>query len=90
MAHHVGVLVDADLMHVARTSRMRAVEERQYGRTGRAMYTSVRRRTGDTGTPVCINGLSLTAPESVPAHEADYLRTTLRHPRIPRERAAEF
>jgi hypothetical protein len=87
VARHVGVLVDADLMHVARTRRMRGVEERHYGRTGRAIYMSVRRRPG---TPVRINGLSLAAPESIPAHGADDLRTTLRHARIPRERVAEF
>lgn len=90
VAHHVGVLVDAGLMRVVRTRRVRAIDERFYGRTGRSIYTSVRRRPGDTGTPVCINGLSLAAAESVPAHEADVLRTTLRHARIPRERAAEF
>jgi len=40
--------------------------------------------------PVCINGLSVAAAESVPAHEADDLYSTLRHVRIPREKASEF
>jgi hypothetical protein len=36
------------------------------------------------------NALSVAAAESVPAHEADDLRSTLRHARIPPEHAAEF
>jgi hypothetical protein len=44
---------------------------------------------GDTTTPVCIN-LSAAAAESVPAHEADQLYTTIRHARIPAQRAAQF
>ena len=32
----------------------------------------------------------MAAAESVPAHEADQLRTILRHARIPTQRAAEF
>jgi DNA-binding transcriptional ArsR family regulator len=90
VAHHVSVLVEAGLIRVVRTRRVRAIDERFYGRTGRTIYVSVRRRPGDTGTPVCINGLSVAAAESVPAHEADDLRTTLRHARIPPERAAAF
>jgi DNA-binding transcriptional ArsR family regulator len=90
VAHHVNVLVDAGLMRVVRTRRVRAIDERFYGRTGRTIYTSVRRQPGDTGTPVCINALSVAASESVPAHEADDLWSTLRYVRIPHKRAAEF
>jgi len=90
VAHHVNVLVEAGLLRVVRTRKVRAIEERFYGCTGRTIYVSVRRRPGDTGTPVCLNGLSIAAAESVPAHEADDLYTTLRHTRIPRERAAAF
>jgi DNA-binding transcriptional ArsR family regulator len=90
VAHHVNVLVDAGMMRVVRTRRVRAIDERFYGRTGRTIYTSVRRRPGDKGMPVCINELSVAAAESVPAHEADDLYSTLRHVRIPRERASAF
>lgn len=90
VAHHVKVLVGAGLLRVVRTRRVRAIDERFYGRTGRTIYNSVRRGPGDQETPVCINSLSLAATESVAAHEADDLYTTLRHVRIPRERAAEF
>ena len=66
------------------------VLRRFYGRTGRTIYTSIRRRSGDIAVPVCINGLSLAAAESVPAHETDDLSTTIRHARISREHAMEF
>ena len=90
VAHHVGVLVDAGMLRVVRTRRVRAIEERYYGRTGRTIYVGVVRRPGDTETPVCVNNLSVAAAESVPAHEADTLYTTMRHVRIPQESAAEF
>ena len=90
VAHHVNVLADAGLLRVVRTRKVRAIQERFYGRTGRTINISVRRGPGDTDTPVCINGLSVAAAESVPAHEADDLYTTLRHVRIPREKAAAF
>jgi DNA-binding transcriptional ArsR family regulator len=90
VAHHVNVLGDAGLLRVVRTRKVRAIDERFYGRTGRTIQISVRRLPGDTDIPVCINGLSVAAAESVPAHEADDLYTTLRHVRIPRDKAAEF
>ncbi len=90
VAHHVNVLLDAGMLRVVRTRRVRAIEERYYGRTGRTIRVAVVRRPGDTSTPVCINGLSVAAAESVPAHEADTLYTTLRHVRIPASAASQF
>jgi len=90
VAHHVDVLVQAGMLRVVRTRRVRAIDERYYGRTGRTLYVGVVRRPSDTETPVCINGLSVAAAESVPAHEADRLYTTIRHARIPPELAAQF
>jgi DNA-binding transcriptional ArsR family regulator len=90
VAHHVNVLVQAGMLRVVRTRRVRAIDERYYGRTGRTIYVGVVRRPGDTTTPVCVNGLSVAAAESVPAHEADRLYTTIRHVRIPSELAAQF
>jgi DNA-binding transcriptional ArsR family regulator len=90
VAHHVSVLVDAGLLRVVRTRKVRAIDERFYGRTGRTLNVVVRRRPGDTGTPVCVNELSIAAAESVPAHEADDLYSTLRHARIPPDKAREF
>jgi DNA-binding transcriptional ArsR family regulator len=90
VAHHVNVLLEAGMLRVVRTRRVRAIDERYYGRTGRTIYVGVVRRPGDTATPVCINGLSVAAAESVPAHEADTLYTTIRHVRIPAQLASQF
>ena len=90
VAHHVNVLVEAGMLRVVRTRRVRAIDERYYGRTARTFYVGVVNRPGDDETTVHANALSVAAAESVPAHEADQLRTILRHARIPAKRAAEF
>jgi DNA-binding transcriptional ArsR family regulator len=90
VAHHVNVLVEADILRVVRTRRVRAIDERYYGRTARIFYVGVVDRPGADPTTVHANALSVAAAESVPAHEADDLRTIFRHARIPPEHAAEF
>lgn len=90
VAHHVNVLVEAGMLRVVRTRRVRAIDERYYGRTARVFYVGVVNRPGEDPTTVHANALSVAAAESVPAHEADQLRTILRHARIPADRAAEF
>src|SRR5919198_3946846 len=90
VAHHVNVLVEAGMLRVVRTRRVRAIEERYYGRTARMFYVGVVSRPGDDKTLVHANALSVAAAESVAAHEADRLRSTLRHARIPAQRAADF
>lgn len=90
VAHHVNVLVDAGMLRVVRTRRVRAIDERYYGRAARLFRVGVITQPGDTPTVVCVNALSVAAAEAVPAHEADDLRTIIRHARIPRERAKEF
>ena len=90
VAHHVNVLVDAGLLRVVRTRRVRAVDERYYGRTARTFMVGVVNRPGEDPTTVHANALSVAATESVPAHEADRLRTILRHARIRAESAADF
>jgi DNA-binding transcriptional ArsR family regulator len=90
VAHHVKVLLGAGMLRVVRTRRVRAIEERYYGRTARMFYVGVVSHPGDDKTLVHANALSVAAAESVPAHEADQLRSTLRHARIPAQRAADF
>jgi DNA-binding transcriptional ArsR family regulator len=90
LAYHVGVLVDAGLLAVVRTRKVRAIEERFYGRTARVFQVGVINQRVDDQAPGCVNELSVAAAESVPAHEADDLRSIVRHARIPREHAAEF
>ena len=87
VAHHVSVLVDAGMLKVVRTRRVRAIDERFYGRTARIFYVgAIRPEQVRTRT----NLLSAAAAESVLAHQADDLRAIIRHARIPRERAADF
>jgi DNA-binding transcriptional ArsR family regulator len=90
VAHHVSVLVEAGMLRVVRTRRVRAIDERYYGRTARVFYVGVVNRPGEDPTTVHANALSVAAAESVPAHEADDLRSIVRHVRIPAERAGEF
>jgi DNA-binding transcriptional ArsR family regulator len=90
VAHHVGVLMDAGMLKVVRTRRVRAIDERFYGRTARIFYVGVVTHPGFDPAREITNVLSVAAAESVPAHDADDLRAILRHARIPRERAAEF
>src|SRR5207249_1567488 len=90
VAHHVHVLVDAGMLRVVRTRRVRAIDARYYGRTARVFFVGIVNRPGEDPTTVHANALSVAAAESVPAHEADDLRSILRHARIPSERAAEF
>jgi len=87
VAYHVGVLVAADALKVVRTRRVRAIEERFYGRTARIFYVGVIQPEQLETLP---NVLTIAAAASVPAHEADDLRAILRHARISPERAAEF
>lgn len=90
VAHHVNVLLDAGMLRVVRTRRVRAIDERYYGRTARVFYVGVVNRPGEDPTTVHANALSVAAAEAAPAHEADDLRTILRHVRIRQEQAAEF
>jgi DNA-binding transcriptional ArsR family regulator len=90
VAHHVNVLLRAGMLRVVRTRRVRAIEERYYGRTARMFYVGVVNLPGGDETLLHANALSVAAAESGPAHEADELRSSLRHARIPADRADEF
>jgi DNA-binding transcriptional ArsR family regulator len=87
VAYHVGVLMEAGMLKVVRTRKVRAIDERFYGRTARIFYVGV---IQPEQVSELTNLLSVAATESHRAHEADDLRAIIRHARIPRERAAEF
>ena len=89
VAHHVNVLVDAGMLQVVRTRRVRAIDERYYGRTARLFRVGVLNH-GVTPASLGDNCLAAAAAEAIPAHEADVLRSSLRHARITEERAREF
>jgi DNA-binding transcriptional ArsR family regulator len=87
VAFHVGVLVKAGLFKVVRTRRIRAIDERFYGRTARIFYVGkIQPQQAATLTNLLVEA----AGESVTAHREDNLRAVHRHARIPHERAAEF
>jgi DNA-binding transcriptional ArsR family regulator len=90
VAYHVNLLVDAGLLRVVRTRRVRAIEERYYGRVARTLYVGVLTRPEDKQVVAAINGLAQAAAESAPAHAADDLRCTLVHARIPIEEVRNF
>lgn len=86
VAYHVDVLVDAGLLQVVRTRKVRAIEERFYGRTGRTIII------GSSSTPdgaVRQDFLSAARAEAVVTEPGD-MRSTLRHARIAPEHADAF
>src|SRR5579859_5325706 len=90
VAYHVNFLVNAGLLRVVRTRRVRAIEERYYGRVARTFYIGVLSRPEDKQVVAAVNGLAQAAAESAPAHAADELRCTLVHARIPIEDVRSF
>ena len=83
VAYHVNQLVDAGLLKVVRTRRVRAIDERYYGRVARTLYVGALDRPEDRQVVAGINGLTEAAAESAAANAADELRCTLVHARIP-------
>ncbi len=85
VAYHVNLLLDAGLLRVVRTRRVRAIDERYYGRIARTIYIGALHRPEDKQVVAAVNGLAEAAAESAAAHAADDLRCLLVHARIPRE-----
>lgn len=91
VAHHVKVLTEAGLLRVVRTRRVRAIDERFYGRTARMFYyVGVGEHQGGEATPVDFNDFEVAARESVAAYQDHKLWAFIRHARITPERASEF
>lgn len=90
VAYHVDVLRDAGLVRVVRTRRVRAIEERYFGRTARIFYIGVGQRAAGEQLPLDFNDFDVAAQESQQAFQARRLRSFIRHARIPPERASEF
>ncbi|GAA3216122.1 ArsR/SmtB family transcription factor [Nonomuraea helvata] len=90
VAHHVNVLAEARLVRVVRTRRVRALEERYYGRTARMFYVGVGRSPDDGPLPLDFNDFEVAAKESAAAYQAHQLWAFIRHARISPERATEF
>jgi DNA-binding transcriptional ArsR family regulator len=89
VAHHVKVLLDAGMLRVVRTRRVRAIEERFYGRTARVFYVG-QVPLEQVTPPPWTNFLADAAEESRSAYHADTMWALHRHARISRARANEF
>ena len=90
VAYHVNLLVDAGLLKVVRTQRVRAIEERYYGRVARTIYIGALSSDEDIAMVASIDGIATAYCESRRAKEADDLRCTLVHARIPVEEVRAF
>jgi DNA-binding transcriptional ArsR family regulator len=90
VAHHVKVLADAGLVRVVRTRRVRAIEERFYGRTARMFYVAVERTADGDEMPRDFNDFEVAARESAGAFREGKLWGFIRHARISEEQASEF
>jgi DNA-binding transcriptional ArsR family regulator len=89
VAHHVKVLREAGLVQVVRTRRVRAIEERFYGRTARMFYVADRRPDG-AQLPRDFNDFEVAARESAAAYLDGKLWGFIRHARISEAQASEF
>jgi DNA-binding transcriptional ArsR family regulator len=83
VAYHVNLLVDAGLLKVVRTQRVRAIDERYYGRVARTIYIGALAADEDIAMVASIDGIATAYGESRRAKEIDDLRCTLVHARIP-------
>ena len=86
VAYHVDVLVDAGLIQVVRTRRVRAVEERFYGRVARTYVLP--HIPGEI--PFLRDVIAEADVERATTDDGTPATMTYRHARIPAERAAEF
>jgi DNA-binding transcriptional ArsR family regulator len=90
VAHHVKVLTEAGLVQVVRTRRVRAIEERLYGRTARMFYVAVERSPDGDDLPRDFNDFEVAARESAPAYQNGKLWGFIRHARISEAQASDF
>jgi len=90
VAHHVKVLADAGLLQIVRTRRVRAIDERFYGRTARMFYVGVERSADGDEMPRAFNDFEVAARESVDAFRDGKLWGFIRHARITEAQASDF
>jgi DNA-binding transcriptional ArsR family regulator len=90
VAHHVKVLTEAGLVRVVRTRRVRAIEERFYGRTARMFYVGLERSPEGEELPRDFNDFEVAARESAVAYRDGKLWGFIRHARISEVQVSEF
>jgi DNA-binding transcriptional ArsR family regulator len=90
VAHHVKVLAEAGLVWVVRTRRVRAIEERFYGRTARMFYVAAERSPDGDDLPRDFNDFEVAAEESAEAYRDGKLWGFIRHARVSEAQVSEF
>ena len=75
---------------MVRTRRVRAIDERFYGRTARMFYVGVERSVGNDELPLDFNDFEVAARESTAAYRDGKLWGFIRHARISEAEASEF
>lgn len=90
VAHHVDVLTRNGLLQVVRTRKVRAIEERFYGRTARMFYVAAEPSAAGEAVPGDFNDFEVAARESAAAFEQGRLWGFIRHARISEDQAAQF
>ena len=90
VAHHVKVLAEAGLVRVVRTRRVRAIDERFYGRSARMFYVSAERGPEGEQMPRDFNDFEVAARESAAAFRTGKLWGFIRHARISEAQASEI
>ena len=90
VAHHVKVLREAGLVQVVRTRRVRAIEERFYGRTARMFYVAVERSPHGDQLPRDFNDFEVAARESDAAYRDGKLWGFIRHARLSEAQVSAF
>jgi DNA-binding transcriptional ArsR family regulator len=88
VAHHVKVLTEAGLVQVVRTRRVRAIEERFYGRTARMFY--IEQRPDEEPLPRDFNDFEVAARESAAAYRDGKLWGFSRHARVSEAQVSAF
>ncbi len=90
VAHHVDVLTKNGLLQVVRTRKVRAIEERFYGRTARMFYVAAEPSPTGEEMPRDFNDFEVAARESAKAFEQGKLWGFIRHARISEDQASRF
>jgi len=90
VAHHVDVLTRNGLLRVVRTRKVRAIEERFYGRTARMFHVAAEPSPAGEEMPGDFNDFEVAARESAAAFEQGKLWGFIRHARISEDQASQF
>lgn len=90
VAHHVDVLTRNGLLQVVRTRKVRAIEERFYGRTARMFHVAAEPSPAGEAMPGDFNDFEVAARESATAFEQGKLWGFIRHARISEDQASQF